>query len=217
MGDTLGRRNVDALPHYAPRPRSWHPHRVVRIVAGIVLAGIVSGVVFLTIAQEAFKKGYTDHRFNGSLGILLNGHEEQIARRGLYGTLAIALVMALAYWPLARRVARPTLVKGAGVGVAGFLGWGLGFGPWAASKAPNTVPAGLFGLDADAAAPVVLLIACLAGGITLARVFDVVTDPDWWHPREVDYERSIEALVKSEELPIDDRSVAAGSGRDADA
>ena len=179
MADTIGRRNKGALPHYAPDHVPWHPPGPVRSAAAVLLAGVVSGIVFLTIAQEAFKKGYTDHRFNGSLGILLGGQEEGIARRGLYGTLALGVLMALAYWPLSRRVGRPCWVKGLGVGVVAFLGWGLVFGPWAASEAPNTVPAGLFGLDADAAAPVALLVACLAGGLTLARVFDVVVDADW--------------------------------------
>lgn len=191
--------------HLAGMPQRAHA-RVgprIRTAAAVLLAGVVSAVVFLTIAQEAYKKGLTSHRFNGSMGIFLGGESEGIPRRGLFGTVAVAILLALAYAVASRWMRWRTIVNGLIVGVAGFLGWGLVFGPMA--EGSNTVPAGVFGLDADAAAPLVILAACLAGGITLARVYEVVIDARWWVPRTVDFDEQVERLVNNEAIPIDQR------------
>ncbi len=203
----------DDLPPMAAPEELPHPHTPpvwLRHILGVVLAGSVGGIVFLTIAQEAFKKGFTTHRFNGSMGIYLGGHAEQIARRGLYGTLVIGLVLALAYLVVRRFMRGPEWLRGIQVGIVAFLGWGAVFGPLA--KGSNTVPAGFFGLDADAAAPVVILVAALAGCLTLVRVYDLALSATWWQPRHVDFEASVHSLVNEGELEVDKR-VIGGEGK----
>ncbi len=189
-----------------------HPHTPpvwLRRILGVILAGAVGAIVFLTLAQEAYKKGFTTHRFNGSMGIYLGGHAEQIARRGLYGTLVTGLLLALGYLMVRRWMRGPEWLRGVQVGVVAYLGWGLVFGPLA--EGSNTVPAGVFGLDADAAAPVVILVAAMAACITLVRVYDLALSAQWWQPRHVDFEASVHSLVNQGELDVDKR-VISGEG-----
>lgn len=183
-----------------PESRAGGPLATVRGPAraalAVLMGGLLAAAAWLIVMQEAHKKGYTEHEVNAALGGLLTSSDAEVARRGFYGTVACAVVLALVYRltrGLAPRHGRwgHWTVRAMGVALVVLLAWGLVLGPLAGSSG---VPSGVFGLDADLAAPLCAVLSAVATGLTLVRVVDLVDSDDWWERKHFDLRESMESL-----------------------
>jgi|GEM_PF-4082821 len=171
-----------------------------RALLAVVVSALLGGFAWLIVMQKSLEEGWTDHDFNGGMGLLVGAEDEQVSRQGFYVTMAAWLVIAIAF-DLASRIRRaPWLVRGLVLAGALLLLWGLVFGPLVASRV-DEVPAGVFGADAGGASAVVALVASLAAGITLARAHALVRSTAWWEPKHFDLRESLEELFDRDTVP----------------
>lgn len=187
--------------------------RPARAVFAVVLGGLLGAVAWLIVMQKAHEMGITDHEANAAVGQLLTDADGEVARRGFYGTVLAAVVVALVYRllrglaPRDGRLGRWT-ARAVVVGVAVLLVWGLVLGPLAGS---TDVPAGLFGREAGFTAPLCAVLAALAAGLTLVRVVELVDSDEWWERKHYDLRESIDSLFADGSGGADAAGPAPGS------
>jgi hypothetical protein len=183
---------------------------LLRALVGIACGAVLGTVVFLTMIQGSLHKGFTDFDFNHVLGTLIQGTAteksgggalsivgDSVGPTGLYATLlgavGLMLVDALALVPLVRRGWVPRgLVLG---GVAALV---VGLGVCGVADARLDTPTGLFGIDAGALTPVVIVLSSLAFGLVGARCYDLAMRPSWWMERRKDEAAVIESVAELE-------------------
>jgi hypothetical protein len=184
---------------------------LLRALLGVVLSAIVAAVLFLIMIQGSFRQGYTDLDYNHVLGTLIKGTaEEQLGATeafgvvgdtagptGLYATLVGAAVLmllhALVIHPLVRR---HWTIQGLVLGAVTSLVVGLGF--CGVADARLDTPTGLFGVDAGALTPLVIVICSLAFGLAGARCYSLITGARWWEVHEEDGHATIESVAELE-------------------
>jgi hypothetical protein len=184
--------------------RGWPTVVVVaRHVVAVVVAGGLSGVVWLIVMQEGVRQGWMDHDFNQAMGELLPGGGDA-ARIGLRWTMVVAVGLAALYALVEPRLTRGAWRRGLWWAWVPFLLWGLVLAPLAGSRLDDD-PGGLFGVDGGASSIFVGAAAAVLTALTLARCYDLMRRSWWWRPRRVEQEReaTVEALTTpgSLELP----------------
>lgn len=199
-----------------------------RRAAAVGLAGALGGIAWLVVMQEGHERGWTEHDFNQMLGQLFVDRSADVARAGLWGTLALGAAVALVYGlviePLVRSRGRwwPPLT----LALILFLLWSLAFAPvvtayvdTAPSEPPREIPGGPFGLDAGVETFVLGLVASLVAAAVIARVHRLAIDPGWWAAKHRPVEVTEEALEEilsggslelSEQRPEEGREPARG-------
>jgi hypothetical protein len=183
--------------------------RVLRIVAAIVVSGVVGAVLFLIMTEGSFRQGYTDFEYSHVLGTAISEAAEEPSRStepfavvgdtagplGLDATVIAAIVlMAFHALVIDRLVRRHWAIQGLVLGAVTALVVGLVF--CGIADARLDTPIGLFGADADGMAPVVLVLSSLAFGLVGARCYSLIASPSWWVPREEDVAAQVEIITE---------------------
>jgi hypothetical protein len=176
---------------------------VARHVVAVVVAGGLSGVVWLIVMQEGVRHGWMDHDYNQAVGELLPGGGG-VAQNGLRWTMLFALGLAAVYALIEPWLTRGAWWRGIWWALVPFLIWGLVLAPLAGSRLEDD-PGGLFGVDGGGKSILVGAAASVLTALTLARCYDLMRSAWWWRPRKVEEEReaTVEALTApgSLELP----------------
>ena len=143
-----------------------------RWCAGVVIAGLVAGVVFLVMVEGSQHKGFTDVTFNHSLGVLIGGEATEArtdvalgvagdtaAPTGLiwFAFFAVA-VMAIYGLTIHRWLKRPWYVTAVPLALFVFLLVSLVYFPLIDARVPD-VSVGLFGVGGGGITPVVYFIS----------------------------------------------------------
>lgn len=185
---------------------------VARTAVAIAVSAVVAALLFLIMIQGSFRQGYTDLDYNHVLGTMVKGTAEEETRTnealgivgdtagptGLYATLlGAAVLMALHGLVITRLVRRGWPVQGLVLGVVTALVVGLVFCGVADSRLDT--PTGIFGADAGAITPLVIVLSSLGFGLLGARCYGLVTSASWWEPREEDVAATIESIAELEE------------------
>jgi hypothetical protein len=198
-----------------------------RHVAGVVFGGLVGGTVWLVVIQEGPERNWSDHDYNEMMGQVFVNRAGDVAKTGLWATLAIGVALtalyALVVDPLlAKRGARRAALTFAAVP---FLLWGLAFAPTvtayrdtAAGVPREPIPGGVFGLDGGAATLVLGLAASFLFALAAARIYRLMCTGTWWRARGRGHELAQEVLEeltsRSFELPEERREESReGAGR----
>lgn len=187
-----------------------------RAVAGVLIAGVITAVVFLLCAQGSFRKGITDFDFAHVLGTAIKGTAGEQSRAGalgvigdtvgptaLYTTMLAGVVLLAVHALLVVRLVRAHwTVRGAALGVVAFAAIGAIYVPYA--DANLDTPIGAWGVEQGGMTPIVLalssLIACVAG----ARCYDLVARASWWEEETVAMDAQLAEITgvdESLELP----------------
>lgn len=188
----IGERGV-AGPGRAPA--------VLRGLAAIVLSGLTAGVAFLIFVEWTQRRGWTEVRFNHSLGVLIGGEGTQArtdaalgvtgdtaAPTGLFWFALICIaVMALYALTVPRLLAGRhwTLQALPPAGVV-YLALGLVYFPLVGSDRVADVSAGVFGTGAGTLAPLWYLLGALVFALIATRVYSLASAAAWWVEKEVD-------------------------------
>jgi hypothetical protein len=178
--------------------RGW-PRVVVvaRYVVAVLVAGGLSGVVWLIVMQEGVRQGWMDHDYNQAMGELLPGTADA-ARNGLRWTMLVALGLAALYALIEPWLTRGAWRRGIWWALVPFLLWGLVLAPLAGSRLQDD-PGGLFGVDGGGTSVLVGAAASVLTALVLARCYDLMRSAWWWRPRKVEEER--EAIVEALTAP----------------
>jgi len=187
-----------------------------RAVAGVLMAGVVAGFLFLICVQGSFRQGITDFDFAHVLGTAIKGSAEE--RQGadalgvigdtagptaLYATLIAGVCLFAVHALVVVRLVRAHwLVQGLVLGAVGFLAIGLIYVPYA--EANLDTPVGAWGADWGSHTPLVLALSVLIASIVGARVYDLAVRASWWEQESVhvdDQLAELTGLDESLELP----------------
>lgn len=181
--------------------------RIARAAAAIIVSGLVAGICFLIVIQEAERRGHTDLDFNHTLGTIVEGQEaEDLSTRaalgvigdsagptGLIWTLLLAIVVMLGYAlvivPLVRR---GWIVRGLVLAAATLLALGLVFPLLASQYLEDDL--GPFGTGYGTATVISFILSSLVFGMLGARCHDLVASARWWTPRGESLDESLEEL-----------------------
>lgn len=196
--------------------------RAARVTCAVVFGGLVAGVAFLILIQEAERRGHTELDFNHTLGTIVLGGEpasettraalgvigDPAAPRGLLTTMILAVVMmavhAAAVVPLVRR---GWLIQGLVLGAVTFLAVGLIYPPLASDHLDQSL--GPFGSGFGTSTVVAFAVASLGYGIAGSRCYSLIVSAPWWVPRGDDLETALQEVdlggLPSLELPEERR------------
>lgn len=181
--------------------------RITRAAVATIVSGLVAGICFLIVIQEAERRGHTDLDFNHTLGTIVEGGkaENQTTRAalgvigdsagptGLIWTLLLSIVVMLVYAlvivPLVRR---GWIVRGLVLAAATLLALGLIFPPLASQYLADDL--GPFGTDYGTATVISFILSSLVFGIVGARCHDLAASARWWTPRGEVLGESLEEL-----------------------
>lgn len=177
---------------------------VARWCAGVVMSGLVAGVVFLVMVEGSQHKGFTDIRFNHSLGVLIGGEGTEArtdAALGVAGDTAAptglawfalfaVAVMAIYGLTVHRWLKRPWYVNAVPLGLFVFLLVSLVYFPLIDANL-SEVSVGLFGVGGGGITPVVYLISSFGFAYMATRVFSLAVEPWWWEDRGPDAEQAL--------------------------
>ena len=169
-----------------------------RSVAGVLIGGVVTAIVFLICVQGSFRQGITDFDYAHVLGTAIEGTatEESGAEAlgvigdsagptALWTTIIAGIVLfafhALVVARLLRR--RHWVVKGAALGIVGFLAIGVIYIPYV--DAQLDTPVGAWGVDQGGMTPLVFLGSSLIACIVGARCYDLAERASWWEEEKV--------------------------------
>jgi hypothetical protein len=187
-----------------------------RAVAGVLIGGVVTAIVFLICAQGSFRQGITDFDYAHMLGTAIEGtatEESGAEALGVIGdsagptalwTTIIAGIVLLAFHALvvARFVRRGWVIKGIALGIVAFIAIGVIYIPYVDARLDT--PVGPWGVDQGGMTPLVFLgsslIACIAG----ARCYDLAERASWWEEEKVAVDEQLAELTlvdESLELP----------------
>ena len=190
-----------------------------RSVAGVLIGGVVTAIVFLICVQGSFRQGITDFDYAHVLGTAVEGtatEETGAEALGVIGdsagptalwTTIIAGIVLLAFHALvtARFVPRGWVVKGIALGIVCFLAIGVIYIPYV--DANLETPIGWWGADEDGMTPLVFLGSSLIACIVGARCYDLAERASWWEPEKVAVDEQLAELTgvdESFELPEQD-------------
>lgn len=174
---------------------------LLRTLAAVVLAAVTAGLAFLVVVEWFQRQGWTEIRFNHSLGVMVGG-EGTLARTdaalGVAGDtaaptgliwfmlicIAVMAVHALVVPRLLPRRGWPVQA----LPLAGFVYVliGLVYMPLVGGDRVPEVSAGPFGAGAGALAPLWFLIGSLVFAGVASRVYSLVAAPRWWVEKQVD-------------------------------
>jgi hypothetical protein len=172
---------------------SWaSPLSALRHIAGVVFGGAIGGIVWLVVLQEGPERGWSDHNYNQVMGQVFVGREDDVARAGFYGTIAVgialAAVYALVFEPLARgkhRAVAPLVFA-----AVPLLLWGFVLSPGVTAYADTAIdvesqviPGGVFGLDGGRVTLVLGIVGSLLFALAVSRIYRLMTMPAWWKSR----------------------------------
>ena len=189
-----------------------------RAAAGVLIAGVVTAVVFLICAQGSFRQGITDFDFAHVLGTAIKGTGDVEEQQGadafavigdtagptaLWATLVAGVCLLAVHALVVVRFVRANwLVQGVVLGVVGFLAIELIYVPYA--DAHLDTPIGAWGADWGAHTPLVLGLSILIASIVGARIYDLATRATWWEEEKVAPSEQLAELTgvdESLELP----------------
>ena len=181
--------------------------RIARWLCAVVVGGILAGVVFLILIQEAQRRGHTSLDFNHTLGTIVLGGDtanetsrsalgiigDPAAPRGLVTSMVLAILMmavhALVLVPLVRR---GWLVQGLALSAITFLAVGLIYPPLASDYLDE--PLGPFGSGFGTSTVVSFAVASLGFGMIGSRCYSLIVSAGWWVPRGEDLEKALEEV-----------------------
>ena len=198
-----------------------------RGVAGVLIGGVATALLFLIMVQGSFHQGITDFDFAHVLGTAIQGTAEEktggdalgvvgdtAGPDALYATL-IAGVLLLAFHGLVvvRFVRAHWVVQGLVLGVVAFLAIGFIYMPYA--DANLDTPIGPWGSDQGAMTPLVLGLSALGASVFGARCYDLALRANWWEPEEITIDETLEALtgVDTASLELPEKGSEQGSMR----
>jgi hypothetical protein len=197
-----------------------------RRLAGILIGGVATGLLFLIMVQGSFHKGITDFDFAHVLGTAVQGSAaekrggEALAVIGdsagptaLYATLIASIVLlafhSLVIVPLVRL---HWAIQGVVLGVVAFLAIGFIFVPYADSRLDT--PIGAWGAEGGAMTPVVLGLSALGACLLGARCYDLAASASWWEPREIVVDATLEQLgIEATSLELPEEGTEQGTMR----
>jgi hypothetical protein len=190
-----------------------------RGVAGVLIAGVVTAIVFLICVQGSFHEGITDFDFAHVLGTAIEGTAteetggealgvigDSTGPTALWVTLISGIVL-LAFHALVivRFVRRHWIVQGVALAVVMFLAIGLIYIPYA--DAHLDTPMGPWGADQGGWTPIVFAGSSLIASLVGARCYDLSKRATWWEVEKVAVDEQLAELTgldESFELPEQD-------------
>ena len=187
-----------------------------RAVAGVLIGGVVTAIVFLICVQGSFRQGITDFDYAHVLGTAIEGtatEESGAEALGVIGdsagptalwTTILAGIVLLAFHALvvARLVHRHWVIKGVALGIVAFLAIGVIFIPYV--DAQLDTPVGAWGADQGGMTPLVFLGSSLIACVVGARCYDLAERASWWEEEKVAVDEQLAELTgvdESFELP----------------
>jgi hypothetical protein len=190
-----------------------------RGIAGVLMAGVVTAIVFLICVQGSFHEGITDFDFAHVLGTAVEGtatEETGAEALGVIGDSAgptalwvtlISSIVLLAFHALVivRLVRRHWVIQGIALAVVLFLAIGLIYIPYA--DAHLDTPLGPWGADQGGWTPIVFAGSSLIASLVGARCYDLAERASWWEPEKVAVDEQLAELTgveESFELPEQD-------------
>jgi len=187
-----------------------------RAVAGVLIGGVVTAIVFLICVQGSFRQGITDFDYAHVLGTAIEGtatEQSGAEALGVIGdsagptalwTTIIAGIVLLAFHALvvARLVHRHWVIKGVALGIVAFLAIGVIYIPYVDVQLDT--PVGAWGADQGGMTPLVFLGSSLIACIVGARCYDLAERASWWEEEKVAVDEQLAELTgvdESFELP----------------
>jgi len=187
-----------------------------RAVAGVLIGGVATAIVFLICVQGSFRQGITTFEFAHVLGTAVEGTATEESGAEAFGvigdsvgptalwTTIVAGIVLLTFHALvtARFVRRGWVVKGIALGIVCFLAIGVIYVPFV--DANLDTPIGWWGADEDGVTPLVFLGSSLIACIVGARCYDLAERASWWEEEKVAVDEQlaeITGLDDSLELP----------------
>ena len=171
-----------------------------RWVCAVLFAAFIGGAFWMAIIEEGhgghiLGTTWTTHDFPDGLGHALGAPALEPARRGMLGTLILAVVIVLLFAAIERFLPGKGWHKGLSFSVIPFLLWGLVFCHFVNAKQILTtngdyvyLPSGLFGTASSYGTIASGAVAALGASIALARIYQLVRTEEWWEPASVDSE-----------------------------
>ena len=164
-----------------------------RHALAIVSAGVLGGITWEVIVQEAFKKGHSLQNVNNGVGQFFATPEDEIRRMGLWATLVFGIILALAHAGTERFVRLRWWRHGAIMAVALYLVWAFVFSPLVDGTA-EAIPGGFGAADTSVGTHVSVAFAAIATGMMIARVYDLMRTRDWYEVQHYDIRESVDAV-----------------------
>ncbi len=178
--------------------------RIARWLCAVVFGGLVAGVGFLILIQEAERRGHTSLDFNHTLGAIVLGGDpasvtgrsalgvigDPAAPRGLITTMGLAILMMVLHSAIVPLVRRGWLVQGLALSAMTFLAVGLIYPPFASNHLDESL--GAFGSGFGTSTVVSFAVASLGFGIMGSRCYSLIDNAKWWIPRGQDLENALE-------------------------
>lgn len=189
---------------------------IARGVAGVLIGGPITAVVFLICVQGSFHKGITDFDFSHVLGTAIEGTASEqtgadalavvgdsVGPTALWTTLACGVVLlafhALVVVPLVRR---SWIVQGVALALVLFLAIGFVYVPFVDARLDT--PIGPWGADQGSWTPIVFAGSSLISALLGARIYDLARRASWWEEQTVQVDEQLAELTGIEpsfELP----------------
>jgi len=190
-----------------------------RGVAGVLIGGVVTAIVFLICVQGSFHEGITDFDFAHVLGTAVEGtatEETGAEALGVIGDSAgptalwitvVSGIVLLAFHALVivRLVRRHWVVQGVALAVVLFLAIGLIYIPYADARLDT--PMGPWGADQGGWTPIVFAGSSLIAALVGARCYDLAERASWWEAEKLAVDEQLAELTgvdESLELPEQD-------------
>jgi len=175
-----------------------------RRLLGVAAGGSIAAITWLLVMQEGYKRGLTDHDYNRVIGqVFEDAASEDVARTGYRATLVAGMVLAAIFALVIHRLTRDRRGWVAALLFAPvpFLAWGLllaplvdAVRPTVAGADPVPIPGGVFGLEADIAAPLLAIAASLLVSLVIVRAYRLMSTPEWWRARPAAREETVQEI-----------------------
>lgn len=174
--------------------------RAARWVVAVLFAAILGGAIWLAIIEEGhgghiLGTTWTSHDFPDGLGNALGAQALEPARRGMWGTLGLAILTVLLFAAIERFLPGKRWHKGLSFAPIPFLLWGLVFCPLVNAKQILTtdgnyvyLPSGLFGTASSWGTIASGAVAAVGASLAIARIYQLVRTEEWWEPASTDAE-----------------------------
>ncbi len=189
---------------------------IARGIAGVLIAGVITPIVFLICVQGSFNEGITDFDFSHVLGTAIEGTAtevtggqalavvgDSVGPTALWTTIACGIVL-LAFHALVvvRLVRRGWVVQGLVLALVLFLAIGLIYVPFVDARLDT--PIGPWGADQGGWTPFVFAASSVIAALIGARCYDLVRRASWWEEESLGVEEQLAELTAVEgslELP----------------